>query len=73
MVLKQEFADQVLPVPGGGVTVTPEFWLSHIWRVTMGQKVLAVSGDRTGAVRVYAHSGAGEPRAVWDWYLVSQQ
>lgn len=55
-VMKQEYADQVVATPGGGVTVTPEFWLSQLWKATMGQNVLSVAGDRSGLVRVYAHS-----------------
>ena len=57
VVIKQEFLDQVVAVPGGGVTVTPEFWLSTMWRETMGRDVLSVGGDRGGNIRVYAHAG----------------
>jgi hypothetical protein len=60
VVLKQELVDQVLAQPGGGVVVTPEFWLSLLWKTVMGRTVLAVIGDSTGTVRVYAHLEASK-------------
>lgn len=63
-VLKQEFTDAVVATEGGGVTVVPVFWASQLWRATMGESVLSVAGDRTGAVRVYAHKNANGDAGV---------
>lgn len=66
VVCKQQFQYQVVSERGGGVSVTPEFWLTQLWRKLMGTRVLDVVGDRSGSLRVYAHgqqSGSG-PVAV---------
>ena len=38
---------------GSGVAVSPEYWVSLLWKQLMGRGVLAVSGGG-GVVRVYA-------------------
>ena len=46
------------------MSVTPEFWLGAVWRATMGREVLAVGGDRSGTVRLYAHRNASSGRVT---------
>jgi len=58
VVVRQQFQYLVVPVKGGGARVTPEFWVAQLWRKVMGTHVLAVTGDRTGVLRVYAHADA---------------
>ena len=54
VVCKQQFQYQLRSQPGGGVAVTPEFWLTQLWRALMGRDVLTVTGGG-GSVRCYAH------------------
>jgi hypothetical protein len=65
VVCKQQYHYQVISVDGGGVRVTPEFWLTQLWKQLMGTHVLRVLdsvaadiGKLPGSVRVYAHGGA---------------
>jgi hypothetical protein len=64
VVARQQFQYLVVPVDGGGARVTPEFWATQLWRKTMGAHVLAVGGDRTGVLRVYAHAHDAAVRTV---------
>eukprot|EP01052_Picozoa_sp_SAG31_P011112 SAG31_NODE_622_length_13493_cov_7.301254_10_plen_557_part_00 len=63
VVCKQQFQYQVISQRGGGVVVTPEFWLTKLWQALMGSEVLAVSGGG-GKIRCYAHRRFGDHNQV---------
>ena len=55
VVLRQQYHYAVRSLDGGGVQVTPLFWLLQTWKKVMGPHVFAVSDSTGRNVRVYAH------------------
>ena len=58
-VCKQQYQYQAYAArpDGSGVAVSPEYWVTFLWRHFMGRGVLKVVGGG-GLVRVYAASGS---------------
>jgi hypothetical protein len=67
VVCKQQYQYQAFLGSSGEVEVSPEYWLSYLWKKLMGRGVLQVHGGG-GLVRVYAsvdhHASGGAITAV---------
>jgi len=59
VVLRQQFTELAKARAGGGVDVTPEFWVTLLWKRFMGTQVLEVGGRADDDIRVYAHRDSG--------------